>query len=87
MYEEQTISTLQQKEASAILCEHLSNETGKGFNVSTDINNDLEAWCNKCEAVLVEEMEWTTAALNFANFKGCCIGCFIFIKNVASKQS
>jgi len=83
MTEDETICSLHKKEATAILCAHLcvSGDDPIGFNVPADIENDLEAWCDECEKVVTKAGGWTDSASKFADFRPCCIGCFISLKN------
>ena len=82
MTENETICLLHKKEATAIICVHLWARQGDsiGFNVPADINNDLEGWCDKCEKILNAYGEWTDGAVEFADFRPCCVGCFIALK-------
>lgn len=83
MSENDTICSLHKKEATAFICVHLWASQGDpiGFHVPEDINNDLEGWCDKCEKILNESGEWTDSAIKFADFRPCCVGCFISLKN------
>ncbi len=87
MSEEETVCSLHKKQATAIICGHLcAMENGEipddniGFNVPADIENDLEAWCDKCDKILNEEGSWNDRAVTFADLRPCCVGCFIVIK-------
>jgi hypothetical protein len=83
MTENETVCSLHKKEATAIVCVHLCTAGNDliGFNVSEDIKNDLEAWCDKCEKMLNKAGEWTDTAVEFADFRPCCVGCFISLKD------
>jgi hypothetical protein len=83
MTENDTVCSLNKKEATAFICVHLwaAQESLIGFNVPKDIENDLEAWCDECEHVLNSENEWTDKAVEFADFRPSCVGCFISLKN------
>lgn len=82
MSENETICSLYKKKATAIICVHLWASQGDpiGFNVPEDIKNDLEAWCDKCEKILNASGEWIDSACEFADFRPCCVGCFISLK-------
>ena len=82
MTEEETVCSLHKKEATAIICIHLRDMEDHhiGFNVPADIKNDLQAWCNACEKVLNAAGKWTNDACAFADFRPCCVGCFISLK-------
>jgi len=82
MTEEETVCSLHKKEATAIICVHLwgMEDVSIGFNVPADIENDLEAWCDKCDKTLNAEGSWTAPAVKFADFRPCCVGCFISLK-------
>lgn len=82
MTEEEIVCILHKKEATAIICGHLlAVEDGHiGFHVPEDIKNDLEAWCDTCEKILNEAGGWTDSAVKFADFRSCCVGCFISLK-------
>lgn len=79
MTENDTICLLHKKEATAIICVHLWGMQGDliGFNVPEDIKNDLQGWCDKCEEILNASGGWTNSALEYADFRPCCVGCFI----------
>ena len=83
MTENETVCSLHKKEATAIVCVHLCTVGNDpiGFNVPEDIDNDLEAWCDKCENVFNISGGWADSATEFADFRPCCVGCFIALKN------
>ncbi len=59
------------------LCTHLFSETGQGFNVADDPGNPRpDAWCDRCEAVLLREGGWTEAAEAFADVGLACGTCY-----------
>jgi len=83
MTEEETLCSLHKKEATAIVCFHLcmAGNEPLGFNVPSDIETDLEAWCDACEKILNKAGEWTDSVAALADFRPCCVGCFIALKN------
>ncbi len=85
MTENETICALHKKEATAIICGHLceSQEDSIGFNVPSDIKNDLQAWCDRCEKILNTAGGWTDSVVAFADLRPCCVGCFISLKTRA----
>lgn len=85
MAEDETVCSLHKKEATAIVCVHLctTEDCSIGFNVPADINNDLQAWCDRCEDVLNKAGKWTDRAAKLADFRPACVGCFISLKNRA----
>jgi hypothetical protein len=82
MSEEDTICILHALNKTAIICQHLNLTDRLGFNVPYDLDNDLEAWCDKCEKILQEEGGWTERAIEYANLRVCCEFCFEKIKNL-----
>lgn len=83
MTENETICSLHKKEATAIICVHLwaAEDDLVGFNMPEDIENDLEAWCDRCEKILNTAGGWTDKVVEFADLRPCCVGCFVSIKN------
>ena len=86
MTEDEIVYSLSKKEISAFVCKHLCDRSRNdlGFNVPYN-SDDLEAWCDECEKILTEEGGWTDRVVEFADIQGCCIGCFVAIKNRMSR--
>ncbi len=72
----------------AYVCQHLNLTDPIGFIQAYDPDNPeieiLNAWCNECDKILLEEGEWNDKSENFAKIKLVCSECFIIMKNLNS---
>jgi hypothetical protein len=70
----------------AFVCQHLLNDTSKGFHEPFDSDSSIEqeddyqAWCDQCEKIRLQEGEWTETAMAFADIKIVCNQCYFAIK-------
>jgi hypothetical protein len=72
----------------AYVCCHLrlNSEQPLGFVEpefdDDDEDNDAQAWCRACDAVLEREGEWSDAAIAIANVKMVCEFCFAKLREI-----
>lgn len=68
-------------QAAAIVCRHLPEGQGVGFNqvCAPDEPDCLfpDAWCDACEAVLEREGGWNERAQSFADLRLLCSDCYM----------
>ena len=71
----------------AFVCQHLVDGTGLGFwepfdsdPTKTYTEEELNAWCNKCDEILIKEGEWNDKSEAFAQIKLVCDKCFFRMK-------
>jgi len=72
----------------AYACQHLNHTSKVGFVEPFDTYEDMElteddelqAWCNECEAVRQEEGEWNERAIEFTQSKIVCEKCYFEMK-------
>ena len=63
---------------SAVVCKHmLGNADGHvGFIENCDDPDDLQAWCDGCEAMFLREGDKTDAFMEFNDFAVVCVVCY-----------
>jgi len=74
----------------AFVCNHLSKETKVGFEeafdtfqgMELDEDDDLQAWCDKCEVVRQKENGWNYTSMAFAQIKLVCEECYFEMKEI-----
>lgn len=74
----------------AFVCKHLNHETKVGFEEAFETfedmelseDDDLQAWCNECEAVRQREGEWNDKSEAFAKIKLVCEKCYFAMKEL-----
>ena len=68
---------------SAIVCRHHLDvrDRALGFVENTDNPDDLQAWCNDCEALFLREKGHTEAFLKFNSFAVVCVDCYIRLRS------
>lgn len=74
----------------AFVCKHLNFKNKVGFHEAFETfesmklweDDDFHAWCNQCEAVRAEEVEWNDRSLAFAGIKVVCEMCYFDMKEV-----
>lgn len=73
---------------SAIVCRHHLETLDRvvGFVENSDDPNDLQAWCEDCEAIFISEGDMTEAFLKFNKFSVVCIDCYARLKARHSKN-
>ena len=68
----------------AIICRHLQHGRDRGFNVPDEPDEELPwlqtAWCNACDAVLLQEGCWNDRSEDYAKILFVCEGCFRTIR-------
>ena len=64
---------------SAIVCRHHLKVVDRavGFVENSDDPDDLQAWCDDCEALFLREGDKTKKFLKFNSFAVVCIDCYI----------
>jgi hypothetical protein len=63
------------------VCTHLFHGTDQGFHAADDPGNPRpDAWCDRCDAVLLREGDWTEAAEAFADVTLACGTCYDIIE-------
>ncbi|OAB78406.1 hypothetical protein ULVI_10540 [Cochleicola gelatinilyticus] len=81
----------------AFICQHLNTETKTGFEeafetyrgMELDEDDDLQAWCSKCEKKRLKTDGWNNESMEFAKIKLVCERCYFEIKesNLDSKNT
>lgn len=71
----------------AFVCQHLVKNAKVGFWEPFDSDpsktykdDELNAWCDKCDEVLTQEGEWNDKSEEFAQIKLICDKCFFDMK-------
>jgi hypothetical protein len=63
----------------AFICTHLQYGEALGFHQSIELPDPelpfQNAWCDECEAILLEEGEWNDRSERFARVMVICEGC------------
>lgn len=77
------------KQGYGLVCHHLIQEN-KSLGFWESINSDstkkykdgeLNAWCDECDKVLIQEGEWNEKSESFAQIQLICTSCYFEIKN------
>jgi hypothetical protein len=70
------------KRIAAVVCCHMlsAGEQRVGFVENSSDPNDLQAWCDKCEAMFLAEGDKTEAFEQFNNRAIVCTVCYAKIK-------
>lgn len=73
---------------ATVVCQHLldSREKVVGFIENNEDPNDLQAWCNECEALFLEEDGLTQRFRAFNDFRVVCEICYASLKARHSAQ-
>jgi hypothetical protein len=78
----------------AYVCQHLVTSEFNGFWESFDsdstkeyVDGELNAWCNECDKVLVEQGEWNDISEAFAKIELVCDACFFEMKELNGGSS
>ena len=78
----------------AYVCQHLVTSEFTGFWESFDSdstkiynNDELNAWCDECDKILLEQGEWNDISEAFAGIKLICDVCFFEMKELNSGSS
>lgn len=73
----------------AYVCQHLNLHTPVGFYepFASDprvayANDELNAWCNACDEILVKTGEWNEESEAFAKIRLVCDVCYFAMKKV-----
>lgn len=72
----------------AFVCQHLNTEIKTGFEeafptfkgMELGEDDDLQAWCDLCEAERLRTDGWTDESMKFANIRLVCEDCYFEIK-------
>ncbi|MEZ0183782.1 hypothetical protein AB9T89_16180 [Flavobacterium oncorhynchi] len=74
---------------NAFVCQHLVNSEFPGFWEPFDSDStkeyddgELNAWCDKCDKILVEQGEWNDVSEEFAQIQLICEVCFFELKEL-----
>ncbi len=75
------------RQVGAIVCRHIINAKDRvvGFVENSDDPNDLQAWCDACEAMFLREGEITEAFEAFCDMGVVCTDCYKTYKARHSK--
>lgn len=75
------------RQAGAIVCRHMINTKDRvvGFVENSDDPNDLQAWCDACEALFLQECELTETFREFCDMSVVCTDCYHTYKARHSK--
>jgi hypothetical protein len=70
------------RQIGAIVCRHVINAQNQvvGFVESSDDPEDLQAWCDACEAMYLREGEFTEAFEQFCDAGVVCTDCYKILK-------
>jgi hypothetical protein len=81
----------------AFVCHHLFDAMGDdrrdpiGFVAPRfdpdDPEDDPQAWCSACDAVVVAAGDWNEDAAAFAQVKGICAGCYEVVREQQKPRS
>ena len=71
------------RRASAVVCRHhvLPSDRLFGFIENSDDPHDLQAWCEDCERMFLQEGGMTEAFRKFNDFAVVCSACYATIKS------
>jgi hypothetical protein len=66
----------------AIVCCHMveAKDMSVGFVENSSDPDDLQAWCNACERLFIEEGDKTERFVEFNDFKVVCDVCYANLK-------
>ena len=73
---------------NAFVCHHLVGAKNIGFEEAFSTfkgmelgdEDDLQAWCNKCEVERLKTNDWNDESMRFAQIKLVCEDCYFEIK-------
>ncbi len=70
------------RRVAAVVCRHLVDEKDRkvGFVENSSEPNDLQAWCDDCEQLFLEEGEMTDRFREFNQMALVCVVCYAEIK-------
>ncbi len=70
------------RRVATVVCRHLVEEKGRkvGFVENSSDPNDLQAWCDDCEKLFMEEGEMTERFKEFNDMALVCVVCYAEIK-------
>jgi len=78
----------------AFVCQHLITSEFPGFWESFDsdstkkyVDGELNAWCDECDKILLEQGEWNDMSEAFAKIKLICDACFFEMKKLNGGSS
>jgi hypothetical protein len=76
----------------AFVCQHLLVDKKIGFwepfesdSTKEYENGELNAWCDECDKILMEQGEWNDISEGFAQIKLVCDICFFEMKRLNKK--
>jgi hypothetical protein len=78
----------------AFICQHLNREVKTGFEEAfptyrgmvLEEDDDLQAWCDECEKVRIQQDGWNDESMEFARIKLVCERCYFEIKDFNTKE-
>ncbi len=79
----------------AFVCEHLISNSEIGFVESFETfedmefksdDDDIEAWCDKCESIRLEHNGWNDESIKLIKIKLICEKCYFEIKSMNTKK-
>lgn len=75
------------KRVAAVVCRHMIDARDRvvGFVENSSDPNDLQAWCDACEAMFVREQELTPAFKAFNDMAIVCAVCYQELKTRHSR--
>ncbi len=81
------------KSRGAFICQHLNKIDKVGFEESFEteigmdlyVDDDISAWCSKCEEVRLRDNGWNDENMEIANIKIVCEACYFEIKEINKK--
>lgn len=73
--------------AAAVVCRHhvVAEDRVLGFVENSSDPNDLQAWCDECEALFQREGELTEDFRRFNDFAVVCVVCYAELKTKHSQ--
>lgn len=71
-----------------VICRHMleAGNQSVGFIENSSDPEDLQAWCNRCEAMFLAEGDKTEAFVAFNNFAIVCTSCYAAFKTKHSSH-
>lgn len=70
------------KRVAAVVCRHMVDQKDRavGFVENSSEPNDLQAWCDECESLYLEEGEMTERFREFNAMAVVCVVCYAEMK-------
>lgn len=76
-------------QVSAVVCGHMLKQTSRalGFVENNSAPDDLQAWCEECETMFLQEGEMTREFLDFNAMALVCVVCYLTLKERHTKPA